>query len=133
MKLLSTSENSRVIFCYFFYTSMLLSTALLSFCGIFGHKGLLEITSGYLSSIVVLASSLLFFNWARLKPLKTMLILLVLGFIVRICTIAVILAVVVCTKTQDISIFVMSFLGFYVIHEIFKVWYFSKTMGDETK
>jgi len=128
-----TSEKFNSTIKFFIYTSLLLSFILISFYLIYGYEGLLEIVLGYVMSGVVLTSSLLFLNWTYKKTLKTILIVLVAGFIIRFCMIAVMIVVAVHLTTLDLPIFMLSLILFFIINQIFKVKYLYKNVRFEEK
>ena len=87
----------------------------------FSEKKLPEVICGYFASLVIFCSGFISINWALKKSIKTFMIVVLGGMVLRFILIGLVLFLLMRFTNLNIMFFISSFFIFYLTYQFFEI------------
>lgn len=104
----------------FLVSCILLFLSLIIIFHIHGNKHFAGVIYGYLGSLFIFTLGLISISWSFKRSLKTFMGFVIGGMVVRFLLIAGLIFIILRYTTQDIIVFILSFVAFYLIFQFFE-------------
>jgi len=128
-----TINPFRLYLNVFLVTCILQIFVLLAFYNINGQKYFAELLLGYFSSFLIFSSGFLSICWALKRSLKVFMGVVIGGIFAKFVLIGIVLFLLMRYSTINIFYFLITFVVFYLIYQVYEFRFINAKMGKRKK
>ena len=125
--------SKKLLFELIKITLVILIIGLILIFFINGKRALSEVAFGYVISLIIFSSGFVSINWSLKKSLKTFMVIVLGGMLLRFILIGVALFLLIRLTNINMIFFISSFFLFYLIFQIFEIHFFNKQLAKGNK